>query len=112
MAKVPLDAQQMELAVKTARALQAASAAVLKDEKHASDEIQRQFYAKVKPELILSALDTLSPGVKGNGAMSESGIVELLKFATESGEPLSKTLDPKPGPHAFWTNHMVEAASR
>ena len=112
VAKTPLSPAQLDLAVRTSRALQAASRSVVKDPTHAAAEIQRQFYAKLNPSVVASAIRTMSPGIGEGGAMTPAAIGELLKFTTESGEALGKPLDPKPGPNAFWTNDVVEAALR
>ncbi len=110
VAKTPLDAKQRDLAVRTARALQVASRLVLKDQKHAAAEIQRQFYPQLREEVVLSAIEAMSPGLMGDGKMTPETISRLLRFTTESAGGLSKPLDPNPGPNAFWTNAIVESA--
>lgn len=110
VAKTPLDAKQRDIAVKTVRALQAASRLVLKDKGRAAAEIQRQFYPQLSEEVVLSGIEAMSPGLVGDGRMTPETIGQLLRFTTESAGALSKALDPKPGPNAFWTNAIVDSA--
>lgn len=110
VAKAPMDHAKFELAVATARALQAASRAVLADPKHAADEIQSHFYSRLKPDVVLSAVEAMKPGVRNEGKMTPEGITHLLAFTTASGVALSRPLGAKSGAHAFWTNKIVNAA--
>jgi ABC-type nitrate/sulfonate/bicarbonate transport system substrate-binding protein len=110
VAKTPLGGERLKLAVRTARALQAASRSVLNDPVHAAGEIQRQVYPKLSPDVVLAAIKTMSPGIRAEGKVTPEGISELLAFTTESGEALGKALAPAPGPDAFWTNDVVDAA--
>ncbi len=109
VAKTPLDGERFKLAARTARALQAASRSVLKDEKSAAASIQRQFYPALSADVVLAAITTMAPGLRTEGKMSPEGIAELLAFTTESGEALGKPLAASPGPQAFWTNDVVDA---
>jgi ABC-type nitrate/sulfonate/bicarbonate transport system substrate-binding protein len=110
VAKMPMDDSRKRMAVKTARALQAASRSVLENGNHAAAEIQRQFYPALTTDVVLSAIDDMSSGIRDNGRMTPAAMVELVKFTTESGGNLSKPLDPRPGPQAFWTNDTVDSA--
>ncbi|HLW11064.1 MAG TPA: ABC transporter substrate-binding protein [Casimicrobiaceae bacterium] len=111
VAKAPMDDKQHDLAVSTARALQAASRSVLDDPGRAADEIRRQFYPKLGVDVVKSAIAAMSPGIRDGGKMIAAGISQVLEFTTESGETLAKALDPAPGPHAFWTNDVVDLAA-
>lgn len=111
VAKAPLEGKQRDLAVRTARALQSASRSVLDDLGHAADEIRRQFYPKLGVDVVKSAIAAMSPGIRDGGKMIAAGISQVLEFTTESGETLAKPLDPAPGPHAFWTNDVVDLAA-
>jgi ABC-type nitrate/sulfonate/bicarbonate transport system substrate-binding protein len=112
VAKKPMNAAQRTLAVKTARALQAASRSVLADPHRAAAAIQAKFYPKLAAEMVLSAIEAMSPGIRDGGKMRPDGISELLKFTIESGEALAKPLEARAGPQGFWTNDIVDAAAR
>jgi NitT/TauT family transport system substrate-binding protein len=111
VAKTPLDDRQRELAVRTARALQAASRSVQDDPARAADEIHRQFYPKLAADVVKSAISAMAPGIRDGGRMTTTGIAQVLEFTVESGETLAKPLDPAPGPRAFWTDDIVDAAA-
>lgn len=108
VARTPLDGAPRELAVKTVRALQAASQATLADPRHAAAAIQGQFYPKLAPDVVLAAVDAMKSGIAGQGRMTAEQIEHLLRLTSATGEPL--TIDPKPGPQAFWTDDIVDAA--
>jgi len=111
VAKTPLDDRQRELAVRTARALQAASRSVQDDPARASEEIRRQFYPKLAADVVKSAIAAMAPGIRDGGRMTTTGIAQVLDFTVESGETLAKPLDPAPGPRAFWNDDIVDAAA-
>ena len=111
VAKTPLDDKQRELAVRTARALQAASRSVQDDPGRAADEIRRQFYPKLGIDVVKSAIFAMAPGIRDGGRMTTAGISQVLEFTVESGETLAKPLDPAPGPHAFWTDDIADVAA-
>ena len=111
VAKMPLDDRQRDLAVRTARALQAASRSVQDDPGRAADEIRRQFYPKLGGDVVESAIAVMAPGIRDGGKITAAGISQVLEFTTESGETLAKPLDAAPGPHAFWTNEVVDLAA-
>jgi ABC-type nitrate/sulfonate/bicarbonate transport system substrate-binding protein len=110
VAKMPMDDNRKRMAIKVARALQAASRSVLENGNHAAAEIQRQFYPALTTDVVLSAIDDMSSGMRDNGKMTPAAMAELVQFTNESGGNLSRPLDPKPGPQAFWTNDIVDSA--
>ncbi|HZB93672.1 MAG TPA: ABC transporter substrate-binding protein [Stellaceae bacterium] len=110
VAKKPLDAKQRDLAVRTARALQAASRAVLADPGRVAAAIQAQFYPKLKPQVVLAAIDAMKGGIAGGGGMDVAQVRRLLQLTNATGEAVK--LDPVPGAHGFWTDSIVAAAQK
>jgi ABC-type nitrate/sulfonate/bicarbonate transport system substrate-binding protein len=109
VAKTPMSAAQRALAIKTARALQAASQAVLKDTGAAATIIQGAFYPKLDPKVIAAGIDAMRGGIAGDGSMNESEIEHLLQFTSASGGTVG-ALDARKGRTQFWTEEIVDAA--
>jgi len=99
VAKTPLAAEKRALAVATARALQAASRALLADPAGVAEQIRVKFYSQLAPDVMRAAIDALSDGVKDMGALSQPQINAALKLA--GGAALGQDA---------WTNEIVEAA--
>lgn len=108
VAKKPLDAKQRDLAVRTARALQAASRAIEADPGRVAAAIQAQFYPKLTPQVIGAAINAMKGGIAGGGAMDVAEVRRLLQLTSATGEGVK--LDPAPGAHGFWTDAVVAAA--
>lgn len=101
VAKTPLAGDKRALAVTTARVLQAASRALLADPGGVAEQIRAKFYTQLAPDVMRAAIDALSDGVKGMGALGAPQIEAAAKLAgAGAGKP-----DP-----AGWTNAIVEAA--
>jgi NitT/TauT family transport system substrate-binding protein len=110
VAKKPIDDQKAALFVKTARALQAASEALIKQPDQTSDAIQKQFFAKASPEAIIAAVKAMNSGVTGGGAMDVEGFQNMLAFAKENGTNFGKEFDAKAAENELWTNRFVDEA--
>ncbi len=110
VAKKPLDDKQRDLAVKTVRALEAASRATLADPQRVADAIQKPFFPKLAPAVVLAAVDAMKGGIAGEGRISLEQVKHLLQLTSATGEPV--TIDPRPGPEAFWTDDVIDAALR
>ena len=108
VAKRPLDAGHRALAIRTVRALEAASGATLADPERVAAKIQGEFYPKLKPAVVVSAVNAMKDGIAGQGKMSVEEMDRLLKLASATGEPAK--LDANPGPQGFWTNGLIESA--
>lgn len=109
VAKVPLSEKRHDLAVKTARALQAASQRTLEDGAGVARTIQEKFYPKLTPDLILAGINAMRDGIADGGRMSQAQIEHLLRFTTAAGASLG-SLSSGAGSNAFWTNDIVAAA--
>jgi len=101
VAKTPLADDKRALAVATARALQAASRALLADPTGVAEQIRQKFYAQLAPDVMRAAIDALADGIKDMGALSAPQIEAAAKL-TGAGAG-------KPNQGA-WTNTIVEAA--
>ena len=110
VAKKPLDEKKRALAVMTVRALESASRATLADPPRVADAIQKQFFAKLAPAVVLAAVDAMKGGVAGQGRMSLDQVKRLLELTSATGEKV--TIDTVPGPQAFWTDDVIDAALR
>src|ERR1700722_18748390 len=67
VAKKPIDDKASELIVKTVRAMQAASAALVANPEPGALAIQKQFFAKADPAAIVAAIKALDSGVASGG---------------------------------------------
>jgi NitT/TauT family transport system substrate-binding protein len=110
VAKKPINDQKAALFVKTARALQAASEALIKQPDQTADAIQKQFFAKASPEAIIAAVKAMNSGVTGGGAMDVEGFQNMLAFAKENGTNFGKEFDAKAAENELWTNRFVDEA--
>ncbi|HVX76883.1 MAG TPA: ABC transporter substrate-binding protein [Bradyrhizobium sp.] len=110
VAKRPIDDQKAALFVKTARALQAASDALVKQPDQTAQAIQKQFFAKATPEAIVAAVKAMNSGVTGAGAMDVEGFQNMLAFAKENGTNFGKEFDAKAAENELWTNRFVDGA--
>lgn len=110
VAKKPIDDQKAALFVKTARAMQAASDALIKQPDQTAEAIQKQFFAKAAPESIVVAVKAMNSGVTGGGAMDVEGFQNMLAFAKDNGTNFGKEFDAKAAENELWTNRFVEDA--
>jgi len=109
-AKKPLDEKEHDLAVKTVRALEAASRATLADPPRVAEAIQKPFFPKLAPAVALAAVDAMKGGIAGQGRMNLEQVKRLLELTSATGDKV--TIDPRPGPDAFWTDDIIDAALR
>ncbi|MGO8921186.1 MAG: ABC transporter substrate-binding protein [Stellaceae bacterium] len=110
VAKTPLDGARRDLAVATARALQAASAAILKDPAAVAAAIQSKFFPKLKPDAVLAAVETMKDGIAGGGSITLAGVDHALQFVSATGTAFDRKLDAAGG--GFWTEAIVKAAEQ
>jgi NitT/TauT family transport system substrate-binding protein len=110
VAKKPIDDKASELIVKTARAMQAASAAVVADPKAAAQAIQKQFFAKADPAAIVAAVKAMSSGVASGGKLDVQAMQNQLVFSKEVGTNFGKDFDAAGSQNDVWTNSFVERA--
>src|SRR6202030_1728245 len=85
VAKKSVDDKASELIVKTVRAMQTASAALVKDPEPNAAAIQKQFFAKADPDAILAAIKSLNSGVVSGGKLDVESFQNQLVFSKEVG---------------------------
>jgi NitT/TauT family transport system substrate-binding protein len=112
VAKTPIDAKASELIVKTLRAMQTASAALVKDPEASASAIQKQFFAKADPDAITAAIKALSSGVAGGGTLDVQSFQNQLVFSKEVGIDFGKDFDAAASQNDLWTNGLVELAAK
>jgi NitT/TauT family transport system substrate-binding protein len=112
VAKKPIDDKVSELIVKTARAMQAASAALIANPEQAASAIQKQFFAKADPAAIGAAIKALGSGVAGGGKLDVQALQNQLVFSKEVGTIFGKDFDAAASQNDLWTNSFVERATK
>jgi NitT/TauT family transport system substrate-binding protein len=112
VAKKPIDDKNSELIVKTLRALQAASTALIKDPESSAMAIQKQFFAKADPDAIVAAVKSLNSGVAGGGKLDVESFQNQLVFSREVGIDFGKELNAAASQNDLWTNSFVERAAK
>ena len=112
VAKKPIDDKANELIVKTARAMQAASAALVKEPQSAAEAIQKQFFAKADPAAIAAAVKAMNSGVADGGRLDVKAFENQFVFSREVGTAFGKDFDAAASENDLWTNQFVERASR
>ena len=112
VAKKPIDDKASARIVKTARALQAASAALVANPEPAAQAIQKQFFAKADPAAIIAAIKALDSGVAGAGKLDVQALQNQLVFSREVGTNFGKDFDAAASQNDWWTNNFVEHAGK
>ena len=113
VAKKPIDDKASELIVKTARAMQAASAALVAESgSQPRMAIQKQFFAKADPAAIVAAIKALNSGVAGGGKLDVQAFQNQLVFSKEVGTDFGKDFDAAASQNDLWTNSFVERAGK
>jgi NitT/TauT family transport system substrate-binding protein len=112
VAKKPIDDKASELIVKTARALQSASAALIANPEPSALAIQKQFFAKADPAAIVAAIKSLNSGVAGGGKLDVQALQNQLVFSKEVGINFGKEFDAAASQNDLWTNEFVERAAK
>jgi NitT/TauT family transport system substrate-binding protein len=112
VAKKPIDDKASELIVKTARALQGASTALVAEPEATAQAIQKQFFAKADPEAITSAVKAMNSGVAGEGKLDVQAFKNQLVFSKEVGTVFGKDFDAATSQNDLWTNGFVERARK
>ena len=112
VAKKPIDDGASDLIVRTVRAMQSASSALVKDPESAASAIQKQFFAKADPAAIAAAVKTLRSGVAGGGKLDVQSFRNQLVFSKEVGIDFGKDFDAAASQNDLWTNSFVERAGQ
>jgi NitT/TauT family transport system substrate-binding protein len=112
VAKKPIDDKASGLIVRTARALQAAGAALLKNPEASATAIQKQFFAKADPDAIVAAVKALNSGVASGGKLGVQSFQNQLVFSKEVGTDFGKEFDAAASQNDLWTNGFVERATK
>jgi ABC-type nitrate/sulfonate/bicarbonate transport system substrate-binding protein len=112
VAKKPIDDKMSELIVKTARALQAASSALVKEPEPTAAAIQKQFFAKADPAAIAAAVKAMNSGVADGGRLDVKAFENQFVFSKEVGTVFGKDFDAAASENDIWTNQFVERAAR
>jgi NitT/TauT family transport system substrate-binding protein len=112
VAKKPIDDKASELIVKTVRAMQAASTALVKDPEPTALAIQKQFFAKADPAAIVAAIKAMNSGVAGGGKLDVQAFQNQLVFSREVGTNFGKDFDAAASQNDLWTNSFVERAGQ
>jgi ABC-type nitrate/sulfonate/bicarbonate transport system substrate-binding protein len=112
VAKKPIDDKTSELIVKTARAMQTASTALVKDPETTATAIEKQFFAKADPAAIAAAVKALNNGVASGGRLDVQAFQNQLVFSKEVGIDFGKDFDAAASQNDVWTNSFVERAAQ
>jgi ABC-type nitrate/sulfonate/bicarbonate transport system substrate-binding protein len=112
VAKKPIDDKTSELIVKALRAMQTASAALVKDPEAGAAAIQKQFFAKADPDAITAAIKSLNSGVASGGRLDVENFQNQLVFSKEVGTNFGKEFDAAASKDDLWTNVFVERAMK
>lgn len=112
VAKKPIDDKTSALIVKTVRAMQTASAALVKDPEPTALAIHKQFFAKADPDAIVAAVKAMSSGVASGGRLDVQNIQNQLVFSREVGTDFGKDFDAAASQNDLWTNSFVERAGK
>jgi ABC-type nitrate/sulfonate/bicarbonate transport system substrate-binding protein len=112
VAKKPIDDKASELIVKTVRAMQAASAALVADPEPGALAIQKQFFAKADPAAIVAAIKALDSGVASGGKLDVQAFQNQLLFSREVGTVFGRDFDAVASQNDLWTNDFVERAGK
>jgi ABC-type nitrate/sulfonate/bicarbonate transport system substrate-binding protein len=112
VAKKPISDKTSELIVKVARAMQTASAALVKDPEANAMVIQKQFFSKATPDSIVAAVKSLNSGVASGGKLDVESIQNQLTFSKEVGTDFGKPFDAMASQNDIWTNNFVERAGK
>ena len=107
-----IDDKNSELIVRVLRAMQAASAALVKDPEPNATAIQKQFFAKADPDAIVAAVKSLSSGVASAGKLDVESFENQLIFSKEVGTDFGKEFNAAASRNDLWTNSFVERASK
>lgn len=112
VAKKPIDDKASDLIVKTVRAMQSASASLVRDPEPGATAIQEQFFAKADPDAIAAAVKSISSGVAGGGKLDVQSFQNQLVFSKEVGTNFGRDFDAAASQNDLWTNSFVERASK
>jgi NitT/TauT family transport system substrate-binding protein len=112
VAKKPIDDKASNLIVRTARAMQAASTALIADPQSTATAIQQQFFAKADPAAIAAAVKALDSGVAGAGRLDVQAFQNQLTFSREVGTVFGKEFNAAASQNDLWTNSFVERAAQ
>jgi NitT/TauT family transport system substrate-binding protein len=112
VAKKPIEDKTSDLIVETARAMQAASTALVREPEPTAQAIQKQFFAKADPAAIVAAVKAMNAGVAGGGKLDVQAFRNQLAFSKEVGTNFGKDFDAAASQNDLWTNSFVERAAK
>ncbi len=112
VAKKPIDDKVSEVIVKTVRAMQAASIAMVADPESTAQAIQKQFFAKADPAAIVAAVKAMNGGIASGGRLDVQSIQNQLVFSKEVGTNFGRDFDAAASQNDLWTNSFVERAAK
>jgi ABC-type nitrate/sulfonate/bicarbonate transport system substrate-binding protein len=112
VAKKPIDTKTSDLIVKTVKAMQAASGALVKDPEPTAQAIQKQFFAKADPDAIVAAVKSMNSGVGSGGKLDVESFQNQLVFSKEVGTNFGKEFDAAASQDDLWTNSFVSRAGQ
>jgi NitT/TauT family transport system substrate-binding protein len=112
VAKKPIDDKASDLIVKTARAMQAASIALVSEPEPTAQAIQKQFFAKADPAAIVAAVKAMNGGVASGGKLDVQAFQNQLAFSKQVGTNFGKDFDAAASQNDLWTNSFVERAAK
>ena len=100
VARSPIDSAASDRISRSVRALQSASNALQQDPAKIAGLIQRQFFARVPPAVVLGAVEAMRPGIADGGRFDPAGVAALVRFAGARSTGGS-------GEGTLWTNRYA-----
>jgi NitT/TauT family transport system substrate-binding protein len=108
--KKPIDDKTSDIVLRTVRAMQAASAAIVAKPEETALAIQKQFFVRAEPDSIVAAVKGMANGIAEGGRIDVQSVQNLLTFSKEVGTNFGKDFDAKGSENDLWTNQFVERA--
>ena len=112
VAKKPIDDKTSELIVKTARALQAASTALVAEPEPPRRRSRSNSSPRPIPRRLSPRSRRMNSGVAGGGKLDVQAFKNQLVFSREVGTNFGKDFDAAASQNDLWTNSFVERAGK
>jgi len=112
VAKKPIDDKISELIVRVLRAMQAASAALVKDPSRTRWRFRSSFSPRPIPMPSMAAIKSLNSGVASGGKLDVEAFRTSWCFSNEVGTNFGKEFDAAASQNDLWTNSFVERAAK